>query len=106
MPVIGTVCPGTHDNTCFVFTKPVFTGIRVRFTGSADKTHPNAGALFCRNAPALSVRAHLKLCILVHAERRQPIIWTVCPGGKEPQHSHIANYGEMCAICKVWSFFF
>ena len=53
---------------------------------AAGKTHPNAGALFCRNAPALCVRAHLKLYILVHAdrdaERRQPVIGTVCPGDK------------------------
>ena len=66
MPVIDTVCPGTQDNTCFVFTKPVFTGIRQH---AADKTHPNAGALFCRNAPALCVHSHLKLCILVNVDR-------------------------------------
>ena len=83
MPVIGTVCPGTQDNTCFVFTKPVFTGIRVRFTGSMLPTKRTRMpvALFCRNAPALCVQSHLKLCILVNAdrdaERRQPVIGTV-----------------------------
>ena len=87
MPVIGTVCPGTQDNVFCIYQ----TGFH-RHSGAfyrqhvADKKYSNAGAVFCRNAPALSVRSHLKLCILVNAdrdvERRQPVIGTVCHGGK------------------------
>ena len=84
MPVIGTVCPGTQDYTCFVLPN--------RFSPTAGCVLPSACmtvitmALLCRNAPALCVRVHLKLYVLVHpnrdAERRQPMIGTMYPGGK------------------------